>query len=59
MTKLLRFAGRRSGTFCFLVGGTLAGFAAFVYAINLDEGKKQHLRKQLAEAREMPLRLLT
>jgi len=36
-----------------------AGAAAFAWAINLDEGRKRHIKKQLNEAAEMPRRLLT
>lgn len=36
-----------------------AAFAAFYYAIGLDEGTKRHMRKRLSEARKMPGRLIT
>jgi hypothetical protein len=56
---MMKFALRHKGCLGVLALGTLAGLAAFAHAIDLDEGKKKHLKKQLAEAREMPLRILT
>lgn|GEM_PF-1135253 len=59
MIRLLKFATRHAGGSSLLVLGAALALAAFAYALNLDEGSKSHLSKQLAEAREMPLRLLT
>jgi hypothetical protein len=39
--------------------GLLAAFAAFYYAISLDEGTKRHIKKRLSEARKMPGRFIT
>jgi hypothetical protein len=59
MLRMMKFALRHKGCLGVLALGALAGLAAFAHAIDLDEGKKKHLKKQLAEAREMPLRILT
>jgi hypothetical protein len=59
MRGLLGFAWRRKGSVLVFCLGMAASAVAFDRAISLEEGKKNHLRKQLGEAREMPRRLLT
>jgi hypothetical protein len=55
----IRSFGKHKGAIRALLLAVAAGAAAFAWVINLDEGRKMHIKKQLNEVAEMPGRLLT
>jgi hypothetical protein len=59
MVRLVKSAWRRR-RFWLVVGAALAAGSAGLYrATGMDEGTRQHIRKQLTEASRMPGRLQT
>ncbi len=59
MAKLVKIAWRRRLLFAALLAALAAGFAGFYRATGMDEGTRQHIRKQLTEVSRMPGRRLT
>lgn len=59
MARLVRLAWRKRRFLILLTAALGAAFAGFRYTITFDQGRKMHLKKQLAEASRMPGRLLT
>lgn len=59
MAWILKFAWRRRRAALAVAGSGLTWLAAFQRAINLDEGSRRHIKKQLSEVRRLPGRLMT
>jgi hypothetical protein len=59
MAEIVKSAWRRR-SFWMVVGAALAAGSAGLYrATGIDEGTRQHIRKQLTEASRLPGRLQT
>jgi hypothetical protein len=59
MVETLKTAWRRRSMLFALSVAFVMGCAGFFYVLNMDEGTRLHIRKQIREASRMPGRLLT